>query len=163
MYRQQFQKITAALLPACLTVYGDRLKSVALFGSVGRGTMRPDSDIDVLLVVDGLPNGPRNRLLEFEGVENALDPLLAEARRAGVHTDVCPIFKTPDELLQGSLLFLDLTDQAVILHDQAGLLRTYLDDLTRRLRAMGARRIYKDGSYYWLLKPDFRPGDHIEL
>lgn len=163
MYRQSFENITAALLPACLSVYGDRLKSVALFGSVARGTMRPDSDIDVLLVVDDLPNGPRNRLLEFERVEAALDPLLAEARAAGVHTDVCPIFKTPDELIRGSLLYLDMTDQALILHDPTGLLRNYLDDLTHRLQAMGARRVYKGGSYYWLLKPDFRPGDRIEL
>lgn len=32
--------------------YGDRIKSITLFGSVARGTARTDSDIDLLVVVD---------------------------------------------------------------------------------------------------------------
>lgn len=125
--------------------------------------MRPDSDIDLLLVATGLPAGRRARLEEFEKVEESLEPLLAEARRAGVHTDLSAVFKTPEELHQGSLLFLDMTDQAVILHDPEGLLRSYLETLSLRLQAMGAHRVFRGGGYYWVLKPDFRPGDRIEL
>jgi predicted nucleotidyltransferase len=32
--------------------YGDRIKSITLFGSVAKGTTRSDSDIDLLVVVD---------------------------------------------------------------------------------------------------------------
>ncbi len=32
--------------------YGDRIKSITLFGSAARGTYRADSDIDLLVVVD---------------------------------------------------------------------------------------------------------------
>jgi predicted nucleotidyltransferase len=32
--------------------YGDRIKSITIFGSVAGGTARTDSDIDLLLVVD---------------------------------------------------------------------------------------------------------------
>jgi predicted nucleotidyltransferase len=32
--------------------YGDRIHGITLFGSVARGTARPDSDIDLLVVVD---------------------------------------------------------------------------------------------------------------
>lgn len=42
---------------SCEAFYGDRLVSLAVFGSTARGTMRPDSDIDLLLVVDPLPDG----------------------------------------------------------------------------------------------------------
>lgn len=126
-YCDYFQRITAGLVPACGAVYRERLKSLALFGSVARGTMRPDSDIDLLLVATGLRAGRRARLEEFEKVEESLEPLPAEARRAGVHTDLSAVFKTPEELHQGSLLFLDMTDQAVILHDPEGLLRSYLE------------------------------------
>ena len=34
-------------------VYGDRLKAVILYGSVARGTQTEDSDIDVMILVDG--------------------------------------------------------------------------------------------------------------
>lgn len=69
MLRERFQTIVDALVPASLAVYGDRLLSVAVFGSVVRGTMRPVSDIDLLLVVEDLPNGRMPRVHEFEAVD----------------------------------------------------------------------------------------------
>lgn len=163
MYREGFERILAALPAACEAVYGGRLLSLAVFGSVARGTMRPDSDIDLLLVADPLPAGRMQRRAEFDAVEARLAASLAEARADGVQTILSPVFKTPEELRQGSFLFLDLTDQARILRDRGGLLRDYLADLAARLRAMGARRVYKGGGYYWVLKPDYKPGDRIEL
>lgn len=163
MYRHGFERVLAALPAACEAVYGDRLVSLAVYGSVARGTMRPDSDIDLLLVADPLPAGRMERMAEFDAVERQLAGTFAEARAHGVQTILSPVFKTPEELRQGSFLFLDLTDQARILHDRGGVLRDYLADLAGRLRAMGARRVYKGGGYYWILKPDYKPGDRIEL
>lgn len=34
-------------------VYGEKLKSVVLYGSAARGTQTGDSDIDVMIFVDG--------------------------------------------------------------------------------------------------------------
>ncbi|MGH8583944.1 MAG: nucleotidyltransferase family protein [Gammaproteobacteria bacterium] len=163
MYSDYFQTIVSALLPACQAVYGARLKSLALFGSVARGTMRPDSDIDVLLIAAPLPAARSSRLDEFEQVEQDLAPFFKRARGAGVDTDLSAVIKTPEELRQGSLLFLDMVEQARLLHDPERLLRGYLDGLAARLQAMGARRITQGGGYYWVLTPDFKPGDRIAL
>ena len=38
------------------SVFGDRLREVRLFGSYARGDADEDSDVDVLVVVDGLTN-----------------------------------------------------------------------------------------------------------
>ncbi len=163
MYREAFGRIIEALPGACRSVYGERLKSLAVFGSVARGTMRPDSDVDLFLVVEPLPGDISQRRAEFVEVDRRISGLLTEARREGVHTFLAPVIKTPSEMRQGSFLHLDLTDQARILYDPQDILRAYLDDLAARLRAMGARRVYKGGSYYWLLKPDYKWGDRIEL
>lgn len=40
-----------------LNIYGEKLKSVILYGSVARGTDSPDSDIDIMLLVDENPEG----------------------------------------------------------------------------------------------------------
>lgn len=162
-YRQAFDAIVAALAPAARAVYGERLLALALFGSVARGTMRPDSDVDLFLLVEPLPDDRRSRMEEFERLEARLAPPLDQARRAGVHTVLAPVIKTPDEMRRGSFLHLDLTDQARILHDPAGVLGAYLEGLAARLAAMGAKRVYRGGGYYWLLKPDYRWGDRIEL
>jgi predicted nucleotidyltransferase len=114
MYKDAFERIVAALPEACRAVYGDRLKSLALYGSVARGTMRPDSDIDVFLVVEPLPPSILDRWQEFEAVEKRLALLFDEAKRAGVHTFLSAAIKTPEELRQGSFLHLDLTDQAAV-------------------------------------------------
>lgn len=163
MLQESFESLLSLILLACRRVYGERLVSLAVFGSVARGTMGPDSDIDLLLVIDPLPDGRMARVGEFDAVESELAPSLDAAWRSGVRTSLSPVFKTPAELRQGSLLFLDLPDQARILYDRGDTLGGYLQDLAGRLAAMGARRIYKGGGYYWLLKPDRKPGEVIEL
>lgn len=162
-YRAQFDHILEALTPACQAVYGDRLVALAVFGSVARGTMRPDSDVDLLVVAGDLPAGRMARMREFADVESRLAEELDNAVRAGVQTTLAPVFKTPAELARGSFLFLDMTDQARLLYDREGLLRGYLDELAARLAKSGAQRVYKGGGYYWKLKPDYRWGDRIEL
>ena len=70
--RALLQPLTASLTDACRGQYADRLVSVVLFGSAGRGTTNPDSDIDLLIVADPLPDGRVARVQEFTAVERRL-------------------------------------------------------------------------------------------
>lgn len=160
---QTFQRIVTAAAEACRVHYGARLVSVAVFGSVARGVPRPDSDVDLLVVARDLPDGRIPRVREFDTVEEQLDPVLRRAAEIGVHTTLAPILKTPEEVERGSPLFLDMTEDVQILHDEGHFLRDYLGRLKAKLEALGSRRVRKGGGYYWLLKPDYRPGDVIEL
>ena len=159
----QYEVLQMQLLAACQQVYGARLRSVAVFGSVGRGTPRPDSDIDVLIVADDLPNGRLRRAAEFRAVEAALVPHLAEARSAGLAPEWSPVFKTPAEIAQGSPLLLDMTEDARILYDREDFLRQALADFEARLRRLGARRIWRGSAWHWDLKPDYKVGEVFEL
>ena len=163
MLKEQYDRLLDEVQAACHAVYGARLASLAVFGSVSRGTMRPDSDVDLLLVADPLPAGRMARMDEFSAVEERVAPALEAAAAHGIRTMLSPVFRTPGELQQGGLLFLDLVDEARILYDRDATLRRYLDALREKLRAMGARRVSKGGGYYWELKPDYQWGDKIEL
>ncbi|MBI5014187.1 MAG: nucleotidyltransferase domain-containing protein [Deltaproteobacteria bacterium] len=163
MLGEVFEEVLQAVREACLREYGARLQSLAVFGSVARGTVRADSDIDLLIVADPLPDGRMARVAEFEAIERLVCGALAKAREQGVATTLSPVFKTPSELEAGSLLFLDMTDQARLLVDRHGILRRYLDGLSRRMAALGSRRVACRGGYYWLLKPDLKPGEEIRL
>jgi hypothetical protein len=137
--------------------YGPRLVSLALFGSAARGTARPDSDLDLFIVATGLPRGRVARMAEFEGVEQRVTEALPDPPY------LSPVIKTPEELSAGTPLLFDMTEDARILVDRGGVLATRLERLATRMRELGSRRIWRDGWWYWDLKPDFRPGEVFEL
>lgn len=153
----------ALLRAEVVRLYGDRLVSLAVFGSVGRGKPRPDSDIDVLVIAQPLPDGRMARVQEFEAVENAISPHLAAMQKKGIETRLSPVFKTPAEVRRGSLLFLDMIDDALILHDEGGFFRQYLQGFSERLNAMGARKVVRGNMWYWILKPDYKEGELFEI
>lgn len=161
--RAQFESLLAHVLTACQDYYGERLVSLAVFGSVGRGTPRSDSDMDLLIVAEGLPNGRLKRADEFRSVETKLASQLAEARTVGLAAELSPIFKTPAEVRQGSLLFLDMTEDARILHDRDNFLREALARFKEQLNRLGARRVWRGNVWFWDLKPDYKPGEVFEI
>jgi len=163
MSREIFESIVQSLAGACQAYYGDRLVTIAIFGSVARGTMRPDSDIDLLIIARDLPSGRLPRVREFDDVESELEDVMKAASDRGIHACLSPIIKTPNEVNQGSPLFLDMTDQARILFDRDNFFFTYLEDLAARLRKSGAHRVYRGGGYYWKLRPGLKAGEEIFL
>jgi predicted nucleotidyltransferase len=48
------QQALKKLLEYLAKVYGDRLRGVYLYGSYARGDFHPDSDIDVLITLEGM-------------------------------------------------------------------------------------------------------------
>lgn len=160
---EHVERLLAHVTSAARRHYGDRLISLVVFGSIGRGTPRPDSDLDLLIVADGLPDGRIARVRDFEPVEKALAIELMAARRTGFTTECSPVFKTPGEVQAGSPLFLDMTDDARVLYDRDGFFSRALDRLRERLAQLGARRIWRGNAWLWDLKPDYRPGDTFEL
>jgi hypothetical protein len=144
-------------------VYADKLVSVALFGSVARRMARPDSDLDLFVVVEGLPHGRRARLSTFEPVERALARDIEALAQDGVTGELSPVLRTPGEIRTATPLMLDLTEDVVILEDRGGILRAALDDLSARLHRLGSRRIWVGTSWYWDLKPDYRRSEIFRL
>jgi hypothetical protein len=136
----------------CKETFGARLISLAVFGSTARGTARPDSDLDVLLIIEGLSHLRMERVKEFEPVERALGKIM-----------ISPILKTPTEIANGSPLLLDMVDDAVILYDRGNVLKKTLDTLRANLEQLGAKRIWRGDNWFWDLKPDYQWGEVFEV
>src|SRR5262245_4538338 len=103
-----FKQVIRELVRECRTFYGEDLVSLVIFSSVGRGTARRDSDIDFLIVARNLPDGRGPRVRQFDAVESLVKPALRAARDHGCHIELSPLFKTPAEVQNGSLIFLDM-------------------------------------------------------
>lgn len=76
--------------------FGSRLRSFVLFGSKARGEKDPESDIDILLVVEGLSRDDEDKIYKI-GAEISL-------KRDVVLSSVC--FDTAEYLAQKNFPFL---------------------------------------------------------
>ena len=163
MLKDLFQKVQKELLKEVEAYYAERLVSLVIFGSVGRGTQRFDSDLDFLMICDGLPDGRINRMIDFGVVENSMGPFLEELKHKDLHIELNPIFKTREEALRGSPIFLDMVEDAHILYDREGFFAGVITRLKDRLSDLGAKRIWRGNAWYWDLKPDFKPREVFEI
>ncbi len=164
MIREHFEMLLEELLKKTCEHYGKRLVSLAVFGSVGRGCPRADSDIDFLLVAENLPRGRLKRMAEFEeGVEKKLTPALKRLKDEGIDTYLSPVIKTPGEVERGSLLFLDMVEDCKILYDRHGFFKNFLEKFQKRLSELGAQRVWRGNSWHWVLKKDFKKGEIFKL
>jgi len=164
MLKERFRELEERLLTEIKSFYGERLVSVIVYGSVARETQTFDSDLDLLIIAEGLPQGRMKRIREFDPIEDKLEPFLKSLRQnEGINTYISTVIKSPEEAEKGSPLFLDMVEDAKILFDKGGFFAGVLERLRKRLRELGAKRIWKGNVWYWDLKPDYKPGDIIEL
>ena len=141
---------------------GDRLVSLVLYGSRARGTHRDDSDIDVLIVVEALPRDRAGRHALLQPIKQAVDREHADAKgRPAPH--LAYIVKTPEEASYHAPLYLDMTEDAVLVYDRDGFFAHVLGRLRRRMAELGSRRVWLGDGWYWILKPDMRWGERVEL
>ncbi|MDV3243565.1 MAG: nucleotidyltransferase domain-containing protein [Nitrososphaerales archaeon] len=146
-------------------LYRERLLSIALFGSAARRRGGKTSDIDLLVVAEGLGETNAERLAEFEGVQEACSEVRrAQWSLAGEYHLLDAIILSREELKDNSLFLLDLTRDAVLVYDRDGTLAGALADLRRRLAEAGSRRVETaSGDWYWELKPGAKVGERISV
>ena len=121
--------------------------------------MNDTSDVDFLVVAEGLPDGRINRVRDMGAVERALQPLLREAQKQSLYVELSPVIKRPSEVKMGSLLFLDMLDDGEILFDRDGFLQSCFDEFRARLKELGAKRVRRGEAWYWILKEAYEPGE----
>lgn len=130
---------------------GDRLLAVALFGSRARGTARPESDLDLLVVARGPWPFEERRRVESEVARACTGVVLREWRAHGSHPVPNLVILPPEELERGSSFLLDLAREAIPLYDRGGGLAKALGALALRAERLGVRRVeLSAGRWYWV-------------
>jgi hypothetical protein len=156
-------------LPIILQIFREISKSInlnafAVYGSVSRGTAGKTSDIDILLISKDFKGSIGERLEELLTVQFKLQAENEILSEQGIHTQLSFYPLKQEEAERKPSLFLDLTEDAIILYDEDNFLETILLEYKAKLLRMGAKRIFLDGDkWYWDLKPDYRFGEVIEI
>jgi hypothetical protein len=145
--------------------WGENVVSIVLYGSVARGEAGPESDMDVLLILDEASPIYRERL-------RPLFPILRQLRRQpcwrvledqGIVPALSVLILSREEADQNRCLYLDMIEEARVLVDRESFFQGRLNVLKRRLRELGARKVRRDGAWYWDLKPELRLGEVVIL
>src|SRR5574340_879177 len=140
--QHEYAPLVEELIRLLREEFGNRVRSVLLFGSVARGTARPDSDVDLCIVIRDLPVSRYRR-------HQLLSPLLERLRQSeayktlighGYAPDVAAILYTPEEIRHTKPIFLDFVEDGVVLLDD-GTMRAKLDQLRARMKTLGSRRV----------------------
>jgi predicted nucleotidyltransferase len=155
------------LVTTARNLYGGDLRSLVLFGSVARGTFEPTSDVDVLVVLQSSPLTWGKRISQFiRGVveRREVETAAASLRAWTLPWRVEPVILTETELAAHPSLLLDLTEDAVLVHDPEGVFAREICAVRARLAELGARRVWLGRErWYWVLTPEIRPGEVITV
>lgn len=158
---KDYLKICDTYLELLKQELGDNLVSFVIYGSVARGQYREDSDIDLLIVCEDLPEGRFERNRIFIDMEDRVQRSL-EINPMDFPF-ISTVLKTRKEAEYHSPLYLDMVEDGKILYDKGGFIQKVFSDIKERLKALGAKRIWIGDKWYWDLKPDFKPGEVVEI
>jgi len=160
---EPYRTLVKHLCESLQEVLGDRLVSLAVFGSVARGEAREDSDVDLLIVARDIPKSRFRRQELFEEAERAVEPLVEELWSRGYHVDFSPIILDVEEARRYRPIYLDMVVDAVLVFDRDSFLKGVLDEVAAKLKDLGAERKRVGRLWYWVLKRDYKPGEVIEV
>jgi predicted nucleotidyltransferase len=133
-----------------LSVFGSRLRSAVLFGSIARGDWNEGSDIDLLLVIKGLPKNVLER-------DTEILPLTR-----GLPHSITLVSYTPEELTETPPLLLDVAIDGILLYD-TGFMREKIGRVRKKLEELGAKRVGEKNGLTWILKPRVELGEEVEI
>jgi predicted nucleotidyltransferase len=143
--------------------FKERLYAVVLYGSVARKEASLNSDIDMFIVIEGLPSSYRQRLEALDIVDKKIEGDLMALLKQGIVTDITPYLQTPEEAKCTKPIYLDMVEDAVVFYEKDNFFSAILEELRKRLKELGSRRLEIEGVRYWELKPDYVPGETFSI
>lgn len=144
--------------------FADRLLGIMVFGSIARGDWKKDSDIDLLVVVDGWDSPAWSRTRELILLINKLRQ--TPEYRSSVEHGFIPIIQhyplNRREAETSQRIYIDACVDGIILYEKDGFLSRVMEGFRRKMRDAGAKRVYLRNRYYWVLW-EGKAGEVFEL
>lgn len=153
----RYAHLVASMLAELVRRYDPSLHSVAVFGSIARGTATLTSDLDVLVVADfnTQVTARIDKLVDLE-YSGRIWEELAWLKSHGVHSHISWFPLTLNEAARFRPLYLDMAEDAMIVYDKNNFLKRIFDELRSRMKREGARRVWLDKErWIWSTKPEF--------
>lgn len=160
---QDFKPLLEKLFSLLKENFGDSLLSFAVFGSMVREKVKPLSDIDILIIYKRKDFDPIEKFISIL-MKLRHDKRYIDLQKKGFLGEPSPVFLSKEELKRHPWILLDLIDESIIFYDNEDILKNTLKIVKERLTTLRAKRYrLSQGRWFWDLKPDWKPGEVVEL
>ena len=121
--------------------------------------------MDLLLILREIPPEYWKRLQPFLPILRQLrkQQCWKNLEQQGITPFLSLLILSLEEAKENRYLYLDMIKEARILLDQESFFQRKLESLQQKLQELGARKVRRNGDWYWDLKPDLKPGEVIIL
>lgn len=162
---KDYRPILEFVVSSIIEHFRERLVSIVLFGSLARGAAKKYSDIDLLVIANGIPSSYSERI---KILSNILEGVGEIRYRLWMEKKIYPlvdiILLSREEARLNHPFYLDMVGDAIIIYDRGSFMRNRIDEIRKKLSELGSKRVQlPDGRYYWVLKPSIKRGEVIEL
>ena len=133
--QEQVNRVLKDVLNKARQLLGDTLTSVVLFGSRARGDSHPDSDLDLLIVAQSLPDEAGRRELALDIAEVGFDYGLP------VQVILASVEETEGAVNTGAPLMFEIHDAHRVVYDKDDFFRNLVNDFAGLLETWQVRKI----------------------
>ena len=130
-----------------------KLHSIVLYGSIARGTPSAFSDIDLLVIVDDIGNSIGERLDFIYSVIKESEVDIDVLRNHNVFTNISILPLTKKEAMTFIPIYLDITQDGIILFDKDDFFSRLMTKLTAVLNSAGVKKKHAGNLWYWEMDP----------
>ena len=147
-----YRKLIVRFIELLLTQLGDRIVSIALFGSIARGDFKRTSDVDVLIIMRDLPRSRMKRYKLIVSILNELEEIRDKLCSIGIYTGISPVILDVNEAKYFRPLYLDLVEDCIILYDEDNFLSKILNKVYEYITKFEGKRIWMGKRWIWFFK-----------
>lgn len=133
--QEQANRVLEDVLNRARQLLGDTLASVVLFGSRARGSSHPDSDLDLLIVAQSLPDEEGRDELALDIAEIGFDYGLS------LQIILATLEETMLSAKTGAPLMFEIYDAHRIIYDKDGFFSQVIEKFAEQLHRWKARKI----------------------
>lgn len=137
------------------------LIGVLQFGSTVRSPLKHETDLDLLLIFETLPN---TRWEQFKLTSELEDKLNADLKKMdGFNIQVSFILKQKSQLDHLSSFYLDFVETSNAWFDPQGLLAQLIEDIKIWIETNGAYKVKKGNLWYWVYSSNAPPNTPVSF
>ncbi|MEJ5283718.1 MAG: nucleotidyltransferase domain-containing protein [Brevinematales bacterium] len=125
-YKKYYYSIIKEIKKRIIYFYQDNLISLVIFGSVAKDTFSPESDIDILIILNKRKGSYIDFSEYYDNIETNLNTL-KKAKKKKLNIIINPIFKEKDKLTINTPYL--WKNKFIVLYDRGNFFKNFTENL----------------------------------